>query len=278
MDDYDSFHCGSESFFVSLNSSFATTYLNSDEQSMLSQLCFDFEQPLVLDTTRNSIQVSCQVSQFSAFNTLYTVTSNNNFISITLSNGVIISDSISLGNHTSTTLVEWFNTESLFVASNLKISHDTLRQTFSIESEIDFVFNSISTCQKLLGFSISVDYSSTINILTSPYPGVLLGERSIFIHWVDIDTKNKSSRRMGQSNLIACCPVDPLSPAISFSDGPSFIIRQSVIDRIELRICDSTGALVDFRNSEWNLILKFTTIREIRKRQVGFFDTISRVR
>lgn len=272
-------HTATECFFVSLNSADATAYLNPDNPGYLSHVAFDFEMPLLLETGKKSIQVTAEVSQFACYNTLSVINSNNNSLSIT-SGGVTYADSITIGNHNSTSLVAWFNTASAFTAAGFTLSNDTLTQTLTITSSsgAQFTVNgATSTCNTILGFSRDQDATSSVGgVLTFPFPGILLGERQIFVHWVDCDTRNICSSKMSRCNLICAIPVDPLSPAVFFQGGDPFLVRAPCIERIELALTNSRGELLDFRGTDWNMVLRFSIARDIPRSHSSFADVIQR--
>jgi hypothetical protein len=232
---------------------------------MNSHVKFEFNEPICLDS--KAIKMNCSVVQFNAPNSIYNINETNNILSITI-NGTTTSYSIPYGNYNSTTFSTYFST--ILSGTGFSISLNSNNNIFTIKNTTyDFSINSSSTIWCVLGFSQNTQYTSSSKSLTFPFTCNFNGIQSFNIHFNNLGTRNVDSYTKSISDIIQSIPIDPTDVSIKFirQYDFTFIVSSNVIDYIEISLQDDLQNYLNFNNQHWNLVLAFTTIKDLDRFQ-----------
>jgi hypothetical protein len=103
---------------------------------------------------------------------------------------------------------------------------------------------------------ISDNHISSSFIVNGDYPLNLLGITKIKIFSINLNSYNLDSANNGNSNLIACIPVDQPSFGLIIYENKSFnkfTLRGDVIDELDFQITDQDNNLINFNNIDFQL-------------------------
>jgi hypothetical protein len=186
------------------------------------------------------------------------------FYNINYTNNVLIYQ-ISSINYTITAQVGNYNFNSLAVELKSKfllnghtftISINKLNGIINFSSTVNFILISTgSTMFNILGL-ISNNHISSSFIVNGDYPLNLLGITKIKIFSINLNSYNLDSANNGNSNLIACIPVDQPSFGLIIYENKSFnkfTLRGDVIDELDFQITDQDNNLINFNNIDFQL-------------------------
>lgn len=185
----------------------------------------------------------------------YVVNESNNILK--LSTGNI---NVPYGNYNANSLMKYINTQ---LPTNMLLSFDTTTGKMKLTYNQWFSILSSSTIQKLLGLATNTTYTSTNNIIAFPYPMNVLGTKNLFIK-SNVMLSNYNTLTKDYVTL-ACIPVNVEPYGIilynNYSNS-SHIIKNKVLDNLEIQIYDDNNNLVDFNNVEWNIAIEITSYIE----------------
>ena len=248
-----------DSFIVMLDSRNATRWNNG---SFNSSVYFEFEEPIRIP--KDAIQCLCSVLSFSSPNSLYVVNETNSLLSITV-NGIITNYNIPYGNYNAN---NFMTTLRGLLGSNFTASLNTINNVFTLANSMyDFSINATSTIYRIMGFTKNTTYTSSNHVLVLPYNCNFNGLNSLNIAFSNLNTPNIDSFNKSNSSIIQSVPIVAGSNQIIFTKTHdfNFIIRQDLIDFIEIYIQDDLENLLNFNNHNWNLTLYFTVIKDISR-------------
>lgn len=123
----------------------------------------------------------------------------------------------------------------------------------------------VSSMFSVLGLLLSTHTSSNFS-LTADYPLNLLGITKIKIQSVNLNTYNLDSSNNGNSNNLGLIPVDQPSFGLIIYENKSsskFLLRDNLVNEIDLQLVDQNNNLINFNNLDWNLTILIETTREI---------------
>lgn len=123
----------------------------------------------------------------------------------------------------------------------------------------------VSSMFSVLGLLLSTHTSSSFS-LTADYPLNLLGITKIKIQSVNLNTYNLDSSNNGNSNNLGLIPVDQPSFGLIIYENKSsskFLLRDNLVNEIDLQLVDQNNNLINFNNLDWNLTILIETTREI---------------
>jgi hypothetical protein len=129
---------------------------------------------------------------------------------------------------------------------------------------INFILQ-VSSMFSVLGMFLSTHTSSSFS-LTADYPLNLLGITKIKIQSVNLNTYNLDSSNNGNSNNLGLIPVDQPSFGLIIYENKSsskFLLRDNLVNEIDLQLVDQNNNLINFNNLDWNLTILIETTREI---------------
>lgn len=256
----ENYYTDTESFLVVLDSRNTSYKFNG---AMNSHVKFEFSEPISLET--RSIKMSASVVQFSAPNSIYNINETNSLLSITI-NGTTTAYTVTYGNYNATTFISYFTT--LLSSQGFSISFNSITNIFTIANSLyNFTINATSTIWSVLGFAQSTSYTSISKVLTFPYTCNFNGIQSLNIHFNNLGTRNVDSNTKSISDIIQSVPIDPGDSNIKFIQQYdfNFVVSASIIDFIEISLQDDLGNFINFNNQNWNLVLSFTTTKDLER-------------
>jgi hypothetical protein len=232
-----------QSYICVLDSRNCTRYNNG---SWNSSVVFDFEEPIVHKS--DSIMFTCCVLSFTCPNSIYIINELNNILSI---NSIIYS--IPYGNYNAITFTNYLLN---ILPSTFSMSLNPINNKFTISNTTDFIINSCNIYQ-VMGFSQNLSFTSINQTLTLPYPCNFNGIQSFNINFENLNTENVDSFSKSNSSIIQSIPIDCTSQQISFNktNSFSFLIKQDVINYINVEIRDDLENLINLNSQHWNLTL-----------------------
>ena len=181
----------------------------------------------------------------------YVVNVYNNLLS--LSTGDIWIDK---GNYNATSLLKYIHSK---LPTNMIMTFNTTTGKYTLTYNQPFYIKNTTTIFRLLGLD-NIQYNSVSNIISFPYPANLLGTKNLYI---------KSNFMISNLNTLtnvfitlACIPVsvEPYSIILfnNFSNS-SHIIKNKLLDNIEIKIYDDDNNLINFNNVDWSITLEVNT-------------------
>jgi hypothetical protein len=192
----------------------------------------------------NTIKVShCEIPY-----SFYIVNEYNNLLR--LSTGDIILD---YGNYNANTFLRLLETK---LPVGYTISFNTFNGKFSLQYTTSFTLFSTSTCNKLMGFDITLN--SVSNIINFPYPANFLGTKNIFIKCPNIILDNYNTFTKDYITLLSI-PVDVPPFGIILYENTSNtknLIKNFHLDRLDINIYDDDDNLIDFNNINWSITVE----------------------
>jgi hypothetical protein len=265
-----------DNYLLTLNSKYASTYVNGSAKSNVQ---FDFIGLLRDDA--DIIRTSLSILNAQIPVSFYIITANNNQFSY-IDNTTDLLITIPIGNYDANTLLVYMNSQlasGLVLSINssngkLKLSTTTANRPFGY-------YANASTCAEIFGMgttSIYVAGSPTGTILNFPFPLNLLGVKKISIKSSSLNIVAFSSIKNGYSDTICTIPADqPAFGMISYTSQNDLnrnLLKQSVIDRIDIQLLDENQNYLDFNNLDWSITIclsneriekgrDFTTIKDI---------------
>lgn len=182
----------------------------------------------------------------------YIINEYNN--KLVLSTGTI---NIPYGNYNANSLIKYINTQT---PTNMTLSFDSTTGKMKITYNQFFSVLSTSTIQEVLGFDYNKTYTSSGNVIQFPYPLNCLGTKNLFIK-SNVLLQNYNSVTQDYVTLSSIpVSVEPYSIILYNNYANSnFIIKNKVLDNLEIQIYDDNNNLVDFNNVEWNITIEITS-------------------
>lgn len=223
-----------------------------------SDVLFPFKNMINEDEQISHIDFSIENAQIPV--SFYNITTNNNTLGVSVDGGGVNILTIPEGNYNTTTL----NTEIInqladagITTITLALSTVTGKYTFTISSGYFTFHYANSTMLKILGFLETQDYTSSSQILTSPYPVNLLGVLKMKISSNAISVMNFDSADNGSTkNTILELPITAQSFGLitytNVSNIHSNLLTKNIND-IDIRITDNNDSLINFNNIDWTM-------------------------
>ena len=166
------------------------------------------------------------------------------FYNVNYTNNVLIYQ-ISSINYTITAQVGNYNFNSLAVELTSKFLLNG--HTFTL---------SLNKLNGVIKFLSTVNYIFIASGSTMFYPLNLLGITKIKISSINLNSYNLDSANNGNSNLIACIPVDQPSFSLIIYENKSFnkfTLRGDTVDEIDIQLTDQDNNLINFNNIDFQL-------------------------
>jgi hypothetical protein len=260
-----------DSRLISLNSKDATI-LNSIPSYNSNTL---FQIPSLLKDEYDIIQVDIGLINVQIPVSFYSINYTNNKLSYTLgsSKTIILED----GNYNANTLFSEMISKFLLNGDVFTIKINKINGCLTFSSNTDFTFNyTNSTIFKTLGFRNNIDYTSSSNILISPFPLNLAIINQLSIVSDNLGTNGYSSNKI--ENIISNVSVDKPSFGILTFESPNMIrriLKSKTINSVDIRILDQDGNLIDFNNQDWSLTLSINILRKSFQSFSTFRDVVN---
>jgi hypothetical protein len=242
-----------DSIIINLSSNSATTKFNGTMNSNLLFKCNGLLKP-----DKHILYKAISVLNAQIPISYYLINSTNNKLVLDS-----VTYTLTNANYTTTSIMTMI----------LSIIPNTYSMSFSIatgkftitNSSIDFTINSTSTCQILLGFSKSTNYTSTSKTFTFPFPANLYGIHRIKVKSNILHTRNFDSNS-GSGNILTTIGITTgLTSVLDYINQSNFrnIISNETIDFIDIQIADENDNLLDFNGVDIFLTLELDIIKEI---------------
>ena len=257
-----------QSRLISLNSRFATRFLNGDKNS---SLLFDFNSisPRSVDTLYHTIAI--QSAEIPA--SYYNINENNNIINITDSLGTTANVTIPEGNYNADTFKTEFELKfnAAAFASNATLDYNTTTGKYSLLSAAigtSLTVNLITTtCRLPLGVS-----SDAVGTLVFPYaappslfpqPADFLGITKIKMNSDALAGGNFDSNKLNTTTLVdtISATATPFGLIIYNSLGRESFVKTKRIDEIDIQLLDQNNNFIDFNGINWCMTLLINTHR-----------------
>jgi hypothetical protein len=185
----------------------------------------------------------------------YVINEYNNLLS--LSTGNIYVD---YGNYNANTLMKFINAK---LPTNMVLSFNSTTGKMTLTYTQPFQIYSSSTIYNVLGFA-KTNYSSTTNKIDFPYPFNSLGTKNLYIK-SNVLLSNYNSATKDYVTLTSIpVNVEPYSIILynNYSTS-SHLIKNTILDEIEIKIYDDNNSLVDFNNIEWSITIEICSFVEV---------------
>jgi len=234
--------------------------------SFLSDVFFNFRGLIKEDTDIQDVKISIQNAQIP--NSFYTINVYNNILILDYDT-IFYTFTITQGNYNSLNLITEIKARFALQGINdinLVTSAITGCITFTRAGSLDFSIMSGGTINQVLGFELNTNYTSSLGVLTAPFPLNLLGLLKLKIASFEIQTQSYDSSVASNLNILATIPIESGSFGLilynNFANLQS-IINNKTLDGFDLQIYGDDGRLVDFNGINWNisLILAITRVR-----------------
>lgn len=257
-----------QSQLISLNSRFATRFLNGDKHS---SVLFDFNSviPKSVDTLYNTIAI--QSAEIPA--SYYNINSSNNLINITDSVGTTATVTITAGNYNANTFKTEFELKfnAAAFAGNSALDYNTITGKYSLLSATvgtTLTVNLLTTtCRLPLG--ISIDATGTLVFpyqappATFPQPADFLGITKIKMNSDALAGGNFDSTSLNTTTLVdtISATATPFGLIIYNSLGRESFVKAKRIDEIDIQLLDQNNNFIDFNGINWCLTILINTHR-----------------
>lgn len=257
-----------QSRLISLNSRFATKFLNGDKHS---SLLFDFNSisPKSVDTLYHTIAI--QSAEIPA--SYYNINGNNNVINITDSLGTTATVTIAEGNYNADTFKTEFELKfnAAAFAGNAFLDFNTINGKFSLLSATIGTTLTVNlattTCRLPLG--ISLDATGTLAFpyvapeVEFPLPADFLGITKIKMNSDALAGGNFDSNHLNTTTLVdtISATATPFGLTIYNSLGRESFVKAKRIDEIDVQLLDQNNNFIDFNGVNWCMTILINTHR-----------------
>lgn len=261
-------HVIMQSRLISLNSRFATKFLNGDKHS---SLLFDFNSiaPKSIDTLYHTIAI--QSAEIPA--SYYNINGNNNLINITDSVGTTATVTIAVGNYNADTFKTEFELKfnAAPFAGNATLDFNAINGKFSLLSATvgtSLTVNLALTTSRL-PLGISLDATGTLAFpyqappATFTLPADFLGITKIKMNSDALAGGNFDSNNLNTTTLVdtISATATPFGLIIYNSLGRESFVKAKRIDEIDIQLLDQNNNFIDFNGVNWCMTLLINTHR-----------------
>ena len=261
-----------DNYLLTLNSKFASKYINGSAKSNVQ---FNFIG--LLRDDKDIIRTSLSILDAQLPDSFYIITANNNkFIYGDNAVGDQYTITIPVGNYDANTLITYMNTQlSLVYPFIMSINSSTGKLIISTTSVYDRIriYSALSSSADIFGLgpiSIAAVGGPSGATMIFPYPLNLLGVKKISVKSASLSIIAFSSANNNYSDTICTIPADqPAFGMISYTnqnDLNNNLLKQSVIDRIDIQLVDENQNYLDFNNLDWTITISLSNARIDRER------------
>lgn len=256
-------HVITESRLISLNSKFASEYLNGDKNSSVS---FDFNGIARKDARVLYHSIAIQSAEIPA--SYYIVNTTNNTINLT-EGAQTFSVVIPVGNYNADTFAAAF-----IVAHNALFTYDAILafntttgkfSLMSVQNGQLIVMNlAATTSQLLLGVNTTTNFPFNAgNPTFMDRPANFLGVTEIKICSNALAGDNYDSVSLNTSTLVDTVSTTATAFGLTIynSLGRESFIKAKRIDELDIQLLDQDDKVIDFNGIHWNFTFIFNTHR-----------------
>jgi hypothetical protein len=268
-----------DNYLLTLNSKYASKYINGSAKSNVQ---FNFIGLLKDDA--DIIRTSLSVLNAQIPVSYYIITDNNNTFTYANPNVFVPATTITIpvGNYDANTLITYMNTQlSLVYPIVMSINSSTgiLSMKNNTTGSAIRVYPAQSTSAEIFGIgSTNITAYSPGGVagcnLVFPYPLNLLGVKKISIKSTTLSITAFSSVNNNYTDTICTIPADqPAFGMLSYTNQNDLnknILKQTVIDKIDIQLLDENQNYLDMNNLDWTITICLSNERIDRER-----DTIT---
>lgn len=274
-----------EKKIININSHDATILRNS---SFLSDLTFSFPNILSRNDDVEYIEGSLESAVFPV--SFYIINYSNNILNYTIFHlGVYTNYAITIpvGNYDYKTLFTAMTTAFTANGHNFVLTLNEINGIMTMEykptsGRVFYRINhNTSTCFRVLGFDVDLDYFPSSDILIAPYALNLLGIKKLKIFCPQFSNSNLDSTNYSTTSLVSTIINDqPPFGQINYynnSGENGSKLKVFEMNNIDIRITDEFGIPVNFNNCDWSMTFILTTFRIGRHnaiRKIGIVDVV----
>lgn len=204
-----------------------------------------------------------------------------NTLKYTINSGTTKTLTLTRSNYSITSLITEIQNQFLNAGYTMTITYNkpTGKLTFSSTQSFSFL-SAGSTILEVLGFDSISNYTSTGNILVASNPASLLTIKKLKFCSNTLATNSVSSFSGGSTSLFGVVPVNGVPFGIiqyNNTSGRKSLLKNKVIDSIDIQILDENNRFVNFNNVEWAITLAITTTRKVIENDTtkSFSDMLS---
>lgn len=259
---------------ITLSSNNAT----QNNGTFLSDVFFNFRGLVKEDDDNREVTISIQNAQIPI--SFYNINVYNNILVLDY-DSVTYTFTLTQGNYNSlnliTEIIAKFALQGI-IDITIVTSAITGCMTFTRALSLDFTILSTGTINTVIGFDPTTNSTSSLGVLTAPFPLNLLGLLKLKLASFELQTQNYDSSVQSNLNILATMPIDSGPFGVVLYNNISnitSIINNKSLDGFDLQIFGDDGRLVDFNNTHWNitLILAITRVRH-QDSKTSFRDLI----
>lgn len=267
-----------DNYLLTLNSKYASTFINGSAKSNVQ---FNFigllkDEADIIRTSLSILNAQIPVS-------FYIITDNNNIFAYK-DISVVEYITIPVGNYDANTLLVYMNSQLVSgIVLSINSSNGKLILSTTTANRSLTLQAGQSNCNEILGIGTSnvfVAGSPSGTILNFPYPLNLLGVKKISIKSSSLSIIAFSSVNNNYSDTICTIPADqPAFGMISYNsqnDLNKNLLKQSVIDRIDIQLLDENQNYLDFNNLDWSITICLSNERIDREMDMITLNDITR--
>ena len=256
-------HVITESRLISLNSKFASEYLNGDKNSSVS---FDFNGIARKDARVLYHSIAIQSAEIPA--SYYIVNTTNNIINLT-EGAQTFSVVIPVGNYNADTFATAFIlAHNALFTNDATLAFNTTTGKFSLMSDVSpqlIVMNlADTTSQLLLGVNTTNSFPYNAGVPTfMDRPANFLGITEIKICSNALAGDNYDSVSLNTSTLVDTVSTTATAFGLTIynSLGRESFIKAKRIDELDIQLLDQDDKVIDFNGIHWNFTFIFNTHR-----------------
>jgi hypothetical protein len=263
--------------YISLNTQHGISRPTSGNyvKTYLSHIDFNFTGLLKeeQDILYNHVDiVNCQIPV-----SFYNVNYASNILKYSINNGTIQTLTITVGNYSIASLKSEIKNQFFAAGYTFVISYNESTNKYLFSNALyDFsFFSNGSTILETIGFDSVANYSSTAKLLYSEHCCSLIGIKKLKISSVALATSSVSSG--GGGDLLGIIPVNAgPREMITYSNNGNrkALLKNRIIDNIDIIIMDENNRYVNFNNNEFSLTLAITTTRVYKSNISSLFSNI----
>ena len=260
-------HIINESRLISLNSKYATDFLNGSKKS---SVVFDFNAISRKDNHILFHTIAIQSAEISG--AFYNITDKNNVFNFNRTSGATTNNhfgTIPIGNYTANTFKVAFETAfTQNSAANCVITFNTTTGRYQLtDTQLGYVIVinlDRTTCRLPLGIdanapgTLSFPYASNpLGATFFPFPADFLGVTKIKVCSNALSGHNYDSVSLNTSTLIDTISVSavPFGLTIYNSLGRESFVTAKRIDEIDIQLTDQDDNEIDFNNANWTMTI-----------------------
>lgn len=195
----------------------------------------------------------------------YNINYTNNVLSYSMGGGITRTLTLTRGNYFATTFIAELKVQFLAAGFTMAITNDRAAGRLTFSTSQSFVFYAVgSTVLSVMGFPLTTNSASSLNVLTAPYPACFLGIKKLRFASSALATQSVGSFTGGGSSLFGTIPVNaPPFGIVQYDNvsGRKSFLRNKKVDDIDIQVYDENNRFINFNNVDWAITLAITTTR-----------------